>query len=567
MVTDPRSGAIRAMVGSPDFNDEALAGQVNLALTYQQPGSAIKPVTYTAALQGVVTEQGPQGYYTPATVLWDVPTTYPDGTLIQNFNSRYSGPVSMRDALQQSLNVPAVKAYAFVGDANFQATAQAMGLRFQENATFGLPTGVGATEVRLFDMMEAYGTLANNGALSPLYAIDRIEDFNGNPVEYERAQPAEGVPQTVAYLMQDILSDDAARQPQFGPNNNLGRGFPADTVAAKTGTSNGARDLWTMGFTRNAVVGVWLGTVDNRPTTGSTTGYLAASPVWRRVMDSIIQVSPPQPFQPPSGVVQDRYCSVTGTQVSQTIPCPGGIDTEIFIASQLPPPAEDGFVREVTIDTWTGQLYDPNLCPENNRTVLAANIGDPTAIAWLNTDPTGQQFAQSIGLPVPLLEAPTEVCGTGTTILQASISAPGDGVTVTEVQIPIEGFINAGNSFSSYNIQVASAASPENFQIVTDTFMQPPVSNQLGVWDATNVQNGQYIIRLAINSTSGGYAYRTKTITLQKPLPTATPTVPAIPTTPPLVMPTSPAGGATPLPFDDATPLPFGSSQGEDFSP
>ena len=547
MVTDPRTGAIRAMVGSPDFYDETIDGQVNLALTYQQPGSAIKPVTYAAALGGV----GSQGYYTPATILWDVPTTYPDGTLIRNFDGQYRGPVSVRSALAQSLNVPAIKAYAFVGDQAFRQTGESMGLRFQDEATFGLPTGLGATEVRLYDMMEAYGTIANNGTLQPLYAIERIEDFNGNPVEYERPQPAEGITAQVAYLLQDILSDDQARQPQFGANNTLGRGFGQDTVAAKTGTSNDARDLWTMGFTNRSVVGVWLGRVDNRETTGGLTGYSAAAPAWRRIMEDATQRFPPSAFQPVQGIVQNQYCTTTGTSTSPNVSCPGPVRAGLFIVDRPPPPAAEGFVQTAQIDSWTRDLYDQNICPNNPQSIRVANISDDTAINWLNNNQRGRSFAQQIGLDVPVQRAPTVVCGNGDIpILQAEINSPVAGGTITENMVNVQGFINAGQSFSSYDVQVAPTGS-ENFNIVAGPFRQLPTGNQLGEWNAQNTQNGQYTIRLAVNNTAGGFAYRTVNVNLQKPQPTATPTPTTQPTAPPISVPTQPPIEATPIPFED----------------
>ncbi len=163
MVTDPRDGSIRAMVGSPDFSDDRPYGQINYAFTWQQPGSSIKIVEYTAALEGV-DRNGTRDYYTPATILWDVPTSFqnPDYTPV-NYDRNFHGPVALRYALANSYNVPAVKTLNFIGLDKFLDTAQRMGLRFLPEAQFGLPTALGANEVRLYDMMQAYGTIANDG--------------------------------------------------------------------------------------------------------------------------------------------------------------------------------------------------------------------------------------------------------------------------------------------------------------------------------------------------------------------------------------------------------------------
>ena len=575
MVTDPRTGAIQAMVGSPDFYDEASNGQINYALTYQQPGSAIKPITYATALTGIETDQNVQGYYTPATVLWDVPTTYPDGTLITNFDGRYRGPVSAREALQQSLNVPAVKAYAFVGEARFRQAATAMGIRFPDGAQFTLASGLGATEVRLFDMMEAYGTLANDGALAPLYAIERVEDADGNPVPFQREASTQAVPAPVAYLMQDIMSDDVARQPQFGVNNLLGSGYPEDTVAAKSGTSNEASDLWTIGYTNNIAVGVWLGTIEQNQSTSVDSAAIAAAPLWREVMDSALaNIESPGPFTNVTGVRQQQYCTTTGTATDPAIPCPGPVEVELFVNNRPPPPATQGFVTEVTIDSWTRGLYDQSLCPDNPETLLAANIDDQTALAWLNSNPNGQQFAQRIGLQLPVVNAPQQTCGnTGVSILQASLNSPTQGQTINQVQIPIQGSINGGQNFSSYDIQVADANAPNNFVIVDGPFQQVPSGPQLGTWDAGGFNDGSYIVRLAINGQNGGYAYRTVQVNLDKPEPTPTPTftpsptVPPVPTSPPIMVPTSPGNGSLPTPIpNEASPIPFEDTQ-QDFSP
>jgi membrane peptidoglycan carboxypeptidase len=554
MVTNPDSGAILAMIGSPDFNNESIDGQVNLALSWQQPGSAIKPITYTAALEGVVTETGP-AYYTPATILWDVPTTYGDAanTVITNFDNEYHGPRSVRNALQNSYNVPAVKAYRFIGTPNFQQTAQAMGLRFLPEAEFGLPTGVGATEIRLYDMMEAYGTISNDGTLVPLYAIEEITDAAGNPVEWERAAPSQAIQPATAFLMQNILSDNQARTEEFGANNRLFFNQFPDQVAAKTGTSNDGRDLWTMGFTDDLVVGVWLGHVDNNPTF-NTSGYQTASPLWRTVMENAINTTrPPSAWNVPAGIIQAQYCATTGTQVdpSGAIPC-NDVRTGFFINGQLPPPPTDGFVRLAQINTWNGLLAN-NFCPDDVQTIAVANIDDPTAVAWLRDNPVGQQVAQQLGFTEGLVSAPQTACDQSTQILQAGINSPTANQVVTTNIIPINGSITSAANFSSYDIQVAPASSPDTFQIVDGPYQTLPVGQQLGQWDATNASDGQYILRLAINNNQGGFAYRTVTFTLDKPEPTATPTPPPIPTAPPL------GGGiggqpgvATPtlLPFD-----------------
>ena len=325
MVTDPHTGAIRAMVGSHDFFD-AQAGQVNNALTFQQPGSAIKPFVYLAALQA---RDG--AYLTPASIIWDVPLVEDLGAgglyEPQNIDRKFHGPVSLRAALQNSYNVPTVKIFRdHVGAGRFANIAEAFGLEFPEDSLISLASALGANEVSLYDMMAAYGVLANGGRRAPLYVIERItESVDGEQVEISRERPAgeQVISPALAYLMQNILSDDSARAPSFpaGSNLTLARlGIATqNTVAAKTGTTNGGRDLWTMGFTRNAVVGVWLGTSDNSPTY-NTSGYRSAAPLWTTVMAAAANWYPPQPFENPGGVVAREICRTSGSAQLPDLP-------------------------------------------------------------------------------------------------------------------------------------------------------------------------------------------------------------------------------------------------------
>jgi membrane peptidoglycan carboxypeptidase len=544
IVTDPRTGAIRAMVGSPDYNNEEIDGQFNTTLSYQQPGSSIKPIVYTGALNG-----SPRGYLTASSILWDVPTSYPDGTAIRNFDNEFHGPVSLRTALQNSYNIPAVKAYDFVGNETFQQIATAMGLRFLDDATFGLPTGIGATEVRPIDMAQAYGTLANDGRRVPLYVIETITDSLGNPIVLpNQPEPTQAITQQVAFLMQNILIDDASRQPEFGVNTQLAfREFP-NQIAAKTGTSNENRDLWTVGFSNNVVAVVWLGRHDNNPifNTGS---YESAAPLWNQVIRQALRNQAPGEFNVPGGVVIRPVCAATGELVDTQAGtlCPSATRNEYFIDNQLP---NSPALTTIEVDTWTGLLADPNFCPDNIAVVTVSNITDNTAINWLNTTAQGRTVAQQLGLSVPVPQRPSASCDINTARLSAGITSPQYGATVQQVQVSIQGSIGGVTNVASYDIQVAPAGTG-NYQIVAGPFTTLPVGGApLGVWDASSFPNGTYDLRLAMNSTSGGYAFRSVQINLAKPLPTATPTMPAIPTSPPII-------GSTAIPFEQATLLPF----------
>ncbi|MBI1281682.1 MAG: hypothetical protein GC179_26385 [Anaerolineaceae bacterium] len=528
MVTDPRTGAIKAMVGSPNFNDTTIDGQVNGALTWQQPGSSIKPVEYAKALEGV-DDNGdgrPDRWYTPATILWDVPTTFQNPSYTPtNFDNRYHGPVALRYALQNSYNVPAVKTYQFVGDAGFKDMAARLGLSFPDGAQFGLPTAIGATEVTLYGMMSAYGTLVNSGVRLPLYMVDSITDSAGNEVELPtRAQPAQVIQPQIAYLMENILSDDTARATAFGVNGPLTiSGIPTSGyVAAKTGTTNDARDLWTMGGTTNTVVGVWLGRPDNNPTAVRDGGYGSAAPLWNRVMTAALQVQGrPNAFPNPPGLIQAQICSDTGTLPPQTC---SSLRTELFVQGQEPPSADQAFVQTVAVDTWTG-LRANEFCPDNRVTATVLNITDPTAVAWLNS-PQGAADAQRLGINTgTVTTVPSDVCSVNTEVPIARILSPTDGQVITNGPIQVVGTASAAQTFNRYQIEYASAVQPTVFTIIGAPSTTPQNSGVLGTWNTQQLPTGAYILRLAMFSNNGGYLYRTINVNIVNVPPTSAPII------------------------------------------
>lgn len=561
MVTDPSTGAIRAMVGSHDFSDE-VAGQVNNALTYQQPGSSIKPVVYSAALAGIEGR-----YLTPASILWDVPVTYDLGGSTYtpvNFDRQYHGAVPLRFALQNSFNIAAVKAYEFIGNEGFLNMAQALGLQFQEGSVVGLASALGANEVRLFDMMEAYGTFANLGQRQPLYAIQRItETVEGNEVEVPlapRPEPIQAISPQVAFLMTNILSDDNARSEEFGTNTNLtlarlGQQYlpSQNRVAAKTGTSNDSRDLWTLGYTRNVVTGVWLGTYDNSPTF-NTTGFNSASPVWNQVMEAALRGRVPPVYANPGGVIAQEICRTTGTLFYAA--CPERT-TDLFIQDKFPPSPEQGFVQTIAIDSWTGMRAN-EFCDDYIVERTFADISDPSAVSWLNTTPQGRAFAQLIGLPIPLQSPPAESCSQGQALPAVNITFPNQSQTI-QGNVTIQGQVQ-GPNFARYDLAYASAQQPNNFIQIGSSNSQVLVNGSpLGNWDTTQVSNGNYTIRLQAVSAAGGSITVDVPVQVDNPLPTPTPTTVPLPT-----LDTSSASGAsgitvgTAIPFPQATTGPGG---------
>ncbi len=321
VVLKPSTGEILGMVGSLDYFDETIDGQVNIALSPRQPGSSIKPITYAAAM-----ERG----WTTADVLWDVPIELDLGggqkMVPVNYDGRYHGPVLFRDALANSYNIPPIQLLRNVGLTNFIATARKMGISSlkEQPGFYGLAVTLGGGEVTLLDMSQAFATLANNGGRPRLRSVLRITDSRGNVIfdmQNNRLPPANVINPGIAYIITDILDDDEARAPAMGFDNALNLPFPA---AAKTGTTNDFRDNWTMGYTPGLVVGVWMGNADGRPMRNSS-GLQGAAPLWRRIVEGVyadpamsqsLMVDgkpPPRDFPTPGGIEAKMVCLPQGT--------------------------------------------------------------------------------------------------------------------------------------------------------------------------------------------------------------------------------------------------------------
>jgi penicillin-binding protein 1C len=279
----PGTAEILAMVGSVDFYNTAIQGQVNVATSLRQPGSSIKPVLYSTAMDDLL--------ISPASVLWDVPVTYTVGIgqtyRPVNYSRNFHGPVTVRTALANSYNVPAVKLLDRLGVARMLEKARAMGIHSLNRGSdwYGLSLTLGGGEVTLLDLSTAYHTIANGGQYVPPLSVLSITDSEGRPMMEDPAPAATPVlsPAT-AFLVTDILSDNQARIPAFGPNNFLQLSRPA---AAKTGTTDDYRDNWTVGFTRYLLTGVWAGNTDGRPMQRSS-GSTGAAPIWNAFMEAVL---------------------------------------------------------------------------------------------------------------------------------------------------------------------------------------------------------------------------------------------------------------------------------------
>lgn len=378
---DPRTGEILAMVGSPDYFDPTIDGAVNAALALRQPGSAIKPVTYAAAF-----DPRREQPLTSASVLLDVRTAFltEEGRpyVPENYDRRFHGPVSAREALACSYNVPAVRVLNEVGVDRMVGLARDLGLSHFGGG--GLALTLGGGEVRLLELTAAYAAFANGGRRVDPVAVLEVRDASGQ-VRY-RARTGSGprvLDPRVAYLITDILSDNDARVPAFGPRSVLSLSRPA---AAKTGTSSDWRDNWTIGYTPDLVTGVWVGNADGRPMV-QVSGVEGAGPIWHDFMEAALRGVPPSEFPEPPGLIHLRVCVPSGL-----LPTPYCLRTreEVFIAGTEPTRADDWY-QLVRIDTRTGLPASPGTPPGR---IAERVLVVPPVEAW--------EWARANGWPLPV---------------------------------------------------------------------------------------------------------------------------------------------------------------------
>lgn len=355
IVMDPQTGEILAMVGSKNYSDPDYDGKFNVVTSKnRQPGSTIKPVTYVTALK--------EGY-TASTLLMDTLTTFPGGAgqpdyKPTNYDNQEHGPVQLRYALGNSLNIPAVKMLALVGVKDMLTTAYEMGFSTleptRENLSrLGLSVTLGGGEVSLLDMATAYSAFANTGQRIDPVAVLKVADKDGNTLEEFKPIPGKRVLSPAeAFIISDILSDNEARKITFGENNLLK--FSGRPVAAKTGTTNDKRDNWTIGWTPQVIAGVWVGNNDNSKMKSLVSGVSGAAPIWRKIMTHYLSGKPVMNFEVPSGVVSAEVDVISGYRAHDGFPA----RTEYFIEG-TEPVGEDPVHKKLKICKGQEKLATP----------------------------------------------------------------------------------------------------------------------------------------------------------------------------------------------------------------
>jgi penicillin-binding protein 1C len=379
---DPHTGDILALVGSADYFDPSIFGAVDMATSPRQPGSSFKPFIYAQALDSHQSTP-----WTAATTIMDVTSTFitHDGSPYtpRNYDGFEHGPVSVRHALASSLNIPAVLALDKVGIENTASLAQRLGITSLENPQeYDLSLALGGGTISLLQLTTAYATFADQGVFTGSYAILDVRDADGNLLyTQERTSPQQVFDPRVTWLINDILSDDRARVLGFGLNSTLKLDR---TAAVKTGTTTNFHDNWTIGYTPDLLVGVWVGN-SNYEAMRNVTGLTGAAPIWHEIMRTVLQGRPDQPFVRPDGMVQVEVCDLSGL-----LPTPACSHTKLeWFIDGTQPTETDTFYKQVWIDALTGEPASDDTPAERRqlRTVL-----DLPAAA--------QPWARAQGLPL-----------------------------------------------------------------------------------------------------------------------------------------------------------------------
>jgi membrane peptidoglycan carboxypeptidase len=555
----PSTGEILAMVGSPDFANEAISGQINMADSpTRQPGSSIKPIAYVAAF-----EKG----WTASTLIWDVPTDFPDGVNPAyqpvNYDGKFHGPVTVRTALSNSFNVPAVKALEFIGVYDnpntperdgMIAMAERLGITSLTGNQYGLALTLGGGEVSLLEMTSAYSVFANGGKKVPPVAILKIVDFEGNAIdEYQPPQGEPVIRPEHAFLISSILSDNQARSWMFGSNSVLNLPFQA---AAKTGTAGDPRgadgvnvyDNWTIGYTPDLVTGVWVGNADYTPMV-NTSGTTGAAPIWSQFMTfAVPRIAPnntPSSFSIPQGIIEKIICSVSGAEPSQW--CRGGQRSEFYASDQPPLPPSQDLLRQTKIDTWTGFIAG-NACPGFEKEDMVMNVSDPWARKWLRGS-DGRAWLDANGFPERPFFAPERECSNDDPRPILEFASLHDNDVITDPTLVIRGIINVSKGdFTGWRLEVGSGKDPQDWTTLAQDANRIESTGDIFTWNLNNITSDKITLRIYITKGEEFYAEKRVFLTLNLPTPTPEPTA-TFTSIPPTDVPTD-----TPIPSETPTP-------------
>jgi len=509
VVIRPKTGEILAMVGSLDYWNDKIDGKFNVAIGLRQPGSSFKPFTYVTLLS--------QGH-SPATAFLDVRTAFQQPGfppyVPENYDRKYHGLVRMRLALARSYNIPAVKALEMAGIDNVIRTAHKMGITTLNRGLdyYGLALTLGGGEVKLLDMVYAFGVFANNGVMAGDKAMDarpgfrtldpvpvlRVEKRDGTVLwEYKQPQTTQVLDPRLAFLISNILSDNSARWAAFGQPNVLELDRPA---AVKTGTTNDYRDNWTIGYTPQVAVGVWVGNTDNTEMK-EVTGLTGAAPIWHDVMMTALKDKPPEPFVRPEGLVERGVDSVSGllpTKSSTTI-------KELFIPG-TEPTSYDNIHQAFLLNKETGKLATVFTPPEQVEEKVF-EIYPPEAAEWI---------AQA-NVPQPPAEYDT-VYGPPPTAGDVAITGP-KAYSAVSGGVVISGNAKGGD-MAMYRLAFGQGMNPGAWTQIGGDHGNQVENNVLEFWDTAGLAEGLYSLQLTVVDQNQSLRQATIQVTVDNKPPT-----------------------------------------------
>lgn len=384
VISNPANGDILAMVGSRDYFDTSIDGNVNITLALRQPGSSIKPINYAVGIQNG---------YSAATIFVDKEICFPNqggaNYCPRNYDGKFHGAVTLRESLASSLNIPAVKMLKLNTVETMMATAAAMGINtFTDPQRYGLSLTLGGGEVTMLDMTTAFGVFANKGYRIDLNPIIEVKDSRGKTLEKKKNQaPIFGkrvLPEEVTFIISDILADNQARSMAFGTNSVLN--IPGQTVSVKTGTTNDYRDNWTIGYTPKYVVTTWVGNNDNSPMGSVASGITGASPIWNEIMSFLLEDEKTTPLIPPQNAVRLNVCRQSGLFPAEGSTC----DTrpDYFIKNKFPKRRDPGKTN-IFVDKTTQNI------PKDSKQTDNLELKEHYVI----TDDTGDRYCVTCAQP------------------------------------------------------------------------------------------------------------------------------------------------------------------------
>ncbi len=482
VVLDSQTGQILAMVGSYDYNDPKF-GKFNAALGLRQPGSAMKPITYSVAF-----EKG----YTPATVLMDVPTDFTTGQTTDkpyepvNYDGKFRGPMQVRFALGNSENIPAVKMLAMIGIKDFLQKAYDMGMSnfypSQDNMNrFGLAVTLGGGETTLLDLTSAYSVFADGGVRHDPSSVIEIDNFDGKSLYKEAVNKGKRVlSPEIAFLISHILSDNNARTMEFGPNSYLN--VPGKTVAVKTGTTDDKRDNWAVGYTKSITVGVWVGNNDNTPMNPIiSSGETGASPIFYYVMQALLKkYSDGIPDKP------DDVKAVTIDAYLGGLPKDGYPTRAEYFIDGTEPKNISPFYKTLKISKSDGLLA-------NDVEIKNGAYDNKDYIVFTESDPVStdgkNRWQEGIDKWVatqtdPKFHPPTQVSGDSADNVIVSISNPGDQSTIPAGNVEIQASLTTITPLKNVQINL-NGSTIKNYD-----------SDTRNIDETIAVSNGDYTLQI-----------------------------------------------------------------------